>query len=277
MPDSPGSVVGDGLRNDARTHPRLWKIGAIVVYVCCALYAALGLYGVARGYSVRDPWQGRLLDCAVLSAGLLNIWRLWRVRKAPQAFRKEAFLPLVLAMSLYSASRIVSGAQGKHLGAAEELCERGQYKEAVEECRQEIDTWQLRLEYNRHELSALRTMAQAYCRLEEYDKARDTYALIAKRYGGEDRRHAQKRVEEIRTGLEQVARYQDAASKEPDPGKKASILYSLGGNYRFRLENPQRALQVYEQILKLNVDESTKRAAREFVAILRGQMPTARG
>ena len=238
-------------------------------FFCCLQFWFVGLLGVFRGYSV----QGYLSFYIMIGAFLYVIFLSDSLSSRHMIIRNFASLTFICSM-------ILSLPKGRYVKRGDDYYKQGQYQKALEEFRKETQTWYLRLTYNPHEDRAMVQMAQTYCQLEDFDKARDIYKLTIHRYPGFHGDRAQKYLEQLEDGLKIVTKYEDWVSgKKGFPydladeqlksynwkpeQMKPFILYDVALVYRSNLNCHIKALEVYRKITDMDIDEEQKRVAKE--------------
>jgi tetratricopeptide (TPR) repeat protein len=195
-------------------------------------------------------------------------------------FKKKSIFYLVSIMIMYSV--LIRGAQGDHYKRGEEYYTQGRYQKALQEFKKETQTWYLRLDYNHNESGAMLLMAETYCQLADFDKARETYKLILRRrYQYYQRKRAGTGLGRLELGLKIAAKYEAWVSGEADflydlaeeefekfsrpELTKAYILYDIASAYQYDLNCYAKSLEVYRKILDMDIPESTKERARKNI------------
>lgn len=238
-------------------------------FCCCLQFWVVGLIGVLRGYSV----QGYLSFYILMGAFLYVIFLSGLLSARHMIILNFACLTVICSLILF-------WPKGRYLKRADDHYKQGQYQKALKEFKKETRTWYLRLTYNPHEGRAMVQMAQTYCQLEDFDKARDIYRLTIDRYPGRHGDRAQNRLERLEDGLKIVTEYEDWVSGEKgfpydladEPFKsynwkpermKPWILYDVAFAYQRDLNCYAKASEVYKRIMDMDINEEHKRIARE--------------
>lgn len=249
-PDSPPAEL---------TSPLL-KIGRFLAglgLACYVQFFLVGAIGVLRGYSVAGLWPTWTvlvgLGCIAVSGRAMRRGWSW----------------LIIAM-LLTPSLGHYLPQGDHAALGTALYEQGRYREALSEFEKETGTWYLRLTYNYKERSAAEGIAKTYCQLEEFDKARDMYKLIIARYPGFWGDGAKEYLDKLENGL---AFARDFRGTMPGARGFPGEWYDLGRIYEYDMNCARKALDVYEQIVAMNIREKSKDLARDCAKELRPLVP----
>lgn len=249
----------------------------ILIGSCCFLqFLVVGVVNIIRGYTIATylPHFILLLGCM--------IFILLRFLYQGKQTINSLFSIIASIMLIYVSS--ISISQGGHLEDAEEYYDNFQYQETVKACKKEAHTWYNLLRYNYRERNAMNLMAEAYCQLEDFDNARNTYKLMIDRYSGEyygDR--AQDSLLKLEEGLKTVAYYPDHITESPlpdyikeetsihlDPKRiEAIVLSDIALKYRYDLNCNAKALEVYGKILNMDVSEKKKKFARNQIMELK--------
>ncbi len=111
----------------------------------------------------------------------------------------------------------------------------------------------------------MREAAKAHCQLEDFANARSVYATMATRYDGFHRQRAETRLAEIAKAFEDIREGKEEIANQPDPTKRAWLLYDLAFLYRYALGCDKKARDVYRQILAMDVPGIVKRNAEEWL------------
>lgn len=267
-------------RENEGTHQKIMKrlkstlltLRQVLIFIglcgCFQLFA-VGLFGVARGYSVQGFWSIWVAIACVFCL-------LFLAPRQKQSRKNVIYYFAVFTIMYFS---LVSIAQTRYERQGKDYYEQGRYQEALQEFKKENKTWYLRLMYNHNEDRAMEMMAKTYCQLEDFDKARDTYKLITHRYPGFRGGRAEKYLERLEDGLKIAVKYEDWVSGEKEfpydladeqlksfkwkrEQMKPSILYGVALAYRYDLNCYAKALEVYRKIVDMDIDESWKERAR---------------
>lgn len=245
----------------------------IFIGLCgCFQLLVVGLIGVARGYSVQGFWSEWI--------AIASVFCLIFLAPPQKENRKNVIFYIVIFTLMYSS--LVGIAQNRYKKLGKKYYEQGRYQQALEEFKKETQTWYLRLKYNPHEDSAMEMMAKTYCQLQDFDKARDIYKLIMRRYPRFYGGRAEEYLESLEDGLKLVAKYEDWVSGQTDfpydladewlksfkwkpEQMKPSILYDVALAYWGDLNCYAKALEVYRRIADMDIGESRKELARKSI------------
>lgn len=222
----------------------------------CTQYFIVGIIGVIRGYSIQSyiPSYIALMSMLILSmfcalqSKKLAIWKqnvIWTIALSP-----------VLCSSLIGIQQIKYSMKG------DEYYEKGQYAESIQYYRKKTETWYLPLVYNSSEGSSLTKMAEAYCQLGNFDKAKEIYQLIQKRYSDFYGYYAAKKIKSLENGLQKVKEYE---SLPADKKNDVYVLYDLALAYRSDLHCNAKALEIYKKITTMPVDDRSKELAQKEI------------
>jgi len=228
----------------------------IVSVACCSLFLITGFIGVVRGYSVQSFFPIRAIVVAIACT-----WPCILLSK----FRNGVISNILFVMIVYSL--LIGMPQGRYLKRGREFYEQGQYQKALREFKEETQTWYLRLKYNIDECIAMDMMAKAYCRLVDFDNARDTYKLIIDRYPGHYADWAEKDLLRLNNGLKVVAKYPDQV---PETKGVPVDLYNIAMTYQYDLDCHTKAMEVYKKIINMDIPDEWKESAIEQFRICRG-------
>ena len=228
-----------------------WVLIFIGLCGCFQLFA-VGLFGVARGYSVQGFWS---IWIAIACAFCLLFM-------APPQKQNRKNVIYYFASFTFMYFSLVSIAQMRYERQGKDYYEQGRYQQALEEFKKEMQTWYLRLMYNHRESSVMEMMAKTYCQLQDFDKARETYKLIMHRYPGFYAVRAEGYLADIDDGLKVVAKYPDQLSNVKG---FPSDLYEIARTYQYDLNCSIKALEVYRKIVDMDIGESTKELARKSI------------
>lgn len=247
----------------------------IFIGLCCFLqFIVVGIIGVVRGYSVQGFWSSFVMYSGASFVLLLTPRR-------SKEFKKKSIFYLVSIMIMYSV--LIRGAQGDHYKRGEEYYTQGRYQKALQEFKKETQTWYLRLDYNHNESRAMLLMAETYCQLADFDKARETYKLILRRrYRYYQRKRAGTGLGRLELGLKIAAKYEAWVSGEADfpydlaeeelksfnfrpEQTEAYILYDIASAYQYDVNCYAKAVEVYRKIVDMDIRESTKERARKKI------------
>ena len=242
---------------------------------CILQFFIVGVINIIRGYSIRSH-----LPVIILFAGVfLIILFSQKQRKRPMI---GSYYSLIASFAIIYIS-LIGLSHGRYMKKAEGYYSRGQYVQALQACEKEAQTWYNLLRYNYQERKAMNMMAKAYCQLEDFDRARDTYNLMIDRYSGEFYGYrAQESLGELEMGLEIVAYYPDRIKEnlkkiyieESDVyiiPKNAEVraLYDIARVYRYDMKCYAKAIEVYTKILGKDISEELKERAKEQIVELR--------
>jgi len=216
---------------------------------CLLQFLVFAGIGVARGYSIQN-WA----PLWIMLAGVFLVMPFARTH-AMVSFLSSASLILFALVAI---------SQGGHGNKGDELYESGKFADAMMEYRKEIDTWYLRLCYNYHEAPCMDGIARCQSQLEEFGEARETYAAMRSMFRGYYKKRAEEELVALDANLAKVAELEKILAGEEDDEGKASLLFDLALVHR-KLNCTRRAIQQYEKIQSLKIDERFKEQARKFV------------
>lgn len=240
---------------------------------CCLQFIVVGIIGVVRGYSVQGFWPIQIMFAGVLFLLLL-------APRRSKEIKKKAIFYLAIFMIMYAV--LIRKPQGDHYKRGEEYYAQGRYQKALQEFKKETQTWYLRLDYNHNAPSAMLLMAETYCQLADFDKARETYKLILRRrYRYYQRKRAGTGLGRLERGLKIASKYEAWVSGEADfpydladeefekfsrpELTEAYILYDIASAYQYDVNYYAKALEVYRKIVDMEISESTKERARKNI------------
>lgn len=236
-----------------------WKKRILLLgLVCVGQFYVCALIGIFRGYSV----QSSVPFWVMLFGLLLLIFKFASSCSVKCNTLKNSWMSFLVSFTLCFVS-ILGIYQGKYAKEGDELFEQGKYSEAIEAYQKEIDTWYLRSKYNYHEDKSLFRIGECYCQLGEFDKGREAYRLVAKRYKGLYKASAVWEVAEVDRELANIADLQAKLSSEADDYKKSQILFDIALAYK-KVSCNKKAKEYYEMIDALNINQDTKDLARKF-------------
>lgn len=267
-------------RENEGTHQKIMKrlkstlltLRRVLIFIglCgCFQLLVVGLIGVARGYSVQGFWSEWI--------AIASVFCLIFLAPPQKENRKNVIFYIVIFTLMYSS--IVGIAQSRYKRPGKKYYEQGRYHEALQELKKQMQTWYLRLKYNPYEDGAMEMMAKTYCQLQDFDKARETYKLIMRRYPGFYAANAEGYLADIEDGLKIAVKYEDWVSGEKEfpydladeqlksfkwkpEQMKPSILYDVALAYWGDLNCYAKALEVYRKVVDMDIDESWKELAR---------------
>lgn len=256
--------------------PPLFILRWVLIFIglcCCLQFIVVGIIGVVRGYSVQEFWPSFVMYSGASFVLLLTPRRSKKIKI-------NVIFGFISIMIMYSA--LIMGAQGDHYRRGQEYYAQGRYQKALQEFKKETQTWYLRLDYNHNESSAMLLMAETYCQLADFDKARETYKLVLhRRYQYYQRKRAGTGLGRLELGLKMAAKYEAWVSGEADfpydladeefkrfsrpELTKAYILYDIASAYQYDVNYYAKALEVYRKIVDMDIRESTKERARKSI------------
>lgn len=238
----------------------LWmKVFVFVGLACVVQFFVCSLIGLFRGYSVQSWWPiwillGGVFALLVPQSGMPSLCR----GKAA----KYSWITFVASFSIIFIS-IIGMLHGRFRNTGDDLFDQGEYSAAIGFYHKEIDTWYLRLRYNFNEDSSLFRIAECYCQMEDFDKARKTYLLIAERYKGYYKDRSAGEAVELDLKLKNIADLQEQLAGEVDDNAKAMILFDIALAYR-SIECTKKAKEQYAIIQTLDVPEGFIENAKKF-------------
>jgi pentatricopeptide repeat protein len=222
----------------------------------CAQYFAVGIIGVIRGYSIQSFAP---LYIALIS--MLTILMICAIRKNNLSRWKQNVLVIFACSPIYCYC-LIGIQQGKYSMKGKEYYRQGQYSESIQYFRKVTETWYLPLVYNNSEDSSLTKMADAYCQLGNFDKAREIYQLVQQRYHTFYGGYATKSIKSLDNGLQKVIEYN---ALPEDKKKDTSVLFRLANVYEYDLKCRSKALEIYTKIVTMPVDEVHKELAKKAI------------
>ena len=212
-----------------------------------------------RGYSIQS-WA----PLWIMLAGVLLVMPFARTR-AMVSFLSSASL-IIFAL--------VAISQGGHRAKGDELYEAGRFTDAMAEYRKELDSWHLRLCFNYHEAPCMDGIARCQSQLEQFGEAREAYAAMTSMFRGYYKKRAEEELVALDSNLAKLAELERRLAEEEDDEDKVSLLFDRALVYR-KLNCTRQAIQQYERIRSLKVDERFREQARNFVEELQREPATA--
>ena len=164
----------------------------ILGILCCIIFLCVGVIGVIRGYSVQSFLPTRLITILIVC-----IFHEAIPSRSGKKYRAVSTV-FVIMFSCYFGLDVL---QGRHRECGDEYYEQGAYQQAIEEYKKETETWYLHLKYNSDEVFAMDKLAESYCKVEDFDNARNTYKMMVDRYTGYFAEEAKKNLARIKNGL----------------------------------------------------------------------------
>jgi pentatricopeptide repeat protein len=225
----------------------------------CAQYFVVGIIGVIRGYSIQS-YIPHLI--ALTSMLILSMFCALRSQKLA---RWKQNVIWVIALSPIFCSSIIGIQQTKYSMKGDEYYEKGQYAESIQYYRKATETWYLPLVYYSSEEFSVAKMADAYCQLGNFDKAREIYQQVQQRYHTHSGFRAAQSIESLDSGLQKVKEYEALPA---DKKNDVYVLYNLARIYEFDLHCKAKALDIYMKILSLPVADKSKELAKESIGRL---------
>lgn len=199
-------------------------------------FFVVGLFGVARGYSVQSYIPtGFLLVGALLAIPAFGTKRIW-------------LMVLVVWIMVLGVGGSVFA--GHHVIRGEELYESGRFEEALATLEKEF-SWYLNFIHDVEQEDAELLIAQSHCQLGQYDEALKRYDQVQRRYTGLYKRLASKGAQGLREGLQAVAKY-EAEEVQMTVDRKVDALIKLAMAYRYDIRNGALALATLEKVLVLD-------------------------
>lgn len=233
---------------ETATMPARMKMYVFVGLVCIGQFFICALIGVFRGYSVQS-W----IPYYVMIGGVFLLLKL---------VSEYAWVLYLISLTMIFTS-ITGILQGRYEKQGDALFEQGKFSEAIVVYGKEIDTWYLRGCYNHHESTSSFRIAESYCQLEEFDKARQRYRQLAQRYKGYYKERSIGEAAQLDRELNDIADLQEQLVNEGDDDKKAKILFDIAFAYR-RIECDNKARDQYELIQTLDIYQPRKEQAKKF-------------
>jgi pentatricopeptide repeat protein len=227
----------------------------IIGVIGCAQYFVVGIIGVIRGCSIQSD-----LPLCVAFISMFTILMICAVRNKSLARWKQNVLN-VIALSPIVCYSLIIIQQSTNSANGTEYYLKGQYAESIQYYRKATETWYLPFVYT-SEGSSLIFMADAYCQLGNFDKAREIYQLIQQRYPTYFGASAAKSINSLDSGLQKVKEYEALPA---DKKNDVYVLYDLARIYEFDLHCKAKALDIYMKILSLPVADKSKESAKESI------------
>lgn len=245
---------------------------------CIFIFISYGIIGITRGYSIQNNWPMFLY-----LAGTLGIWIVIILTVIDRkCFRGGAYLIYFLLLYLYAFTQCLYILQGRHYMHGKKYYEMGEYQKALGEFKKETESWYLHWTYNWNEANATDMIAKTYCQLGDFDKAKEIYKLIEKRFPRFYKKFARDDFRLLEEGLKKVAMYNDWVSgkgdfpwdlvddllkqmvKDPEEVKD-HVMYRIALTYKYDLRCNAKALEVYREILNLDIPDRRKESARKRI------------
>jgi len=210
---------------------------------------------------------------------------------ASQRQRRNSRVSAVFWLGVY-AFLFLWGRQHWHYFRGSADYEAGRYERALGNFKKQSEAWYVMLAYNTWEPRNMEMLAQTYCQLENFEKAREVYGLIAARYAGEYAQRAQYKSAIIEERLKQFAELEEwLADGHPEPAgmfkrlydqglvhrfyeegaeftenDKASILcFHIAPIYEWDLDCSARAERIYRKVLEMKTSESCRKSVIEHL------------
>lgn len=248
------TTPADARHSERREQPSWFKRVLLWVGLACLLqFLVFGAIGIARGYSIQS-WA----PLWIMLAGVMLLMPFSR-KKGLVSILPSAFILLYALVSL---------SQGRNKDKGDELYEAGKFADATVEYREEIDTWYHRLYYNHEEGPSMDGIARCQSQLEQFGEARGTYAAMTSMLRGFYKKRAEDALTTLDAKLAKVAELEKSLAAEGDDKEKTMLLFDLALTYR-ELNCTKQAIQQYERIQSLEIDERLQKQARKFAEKLR--------
>jgi len=231
------------------------KLLAFIVICCFLQFFIVALISVIRGYTTDTK-----LSDVVFLVGVLFVLRL---QFFPVQRRYSIVVYLLSFWVIYSIS--LSECHGDYVKKGDLYYSSGRYREALQAFEKEVETWYFRLRYNQYEDNAMHMVAKAYCQLEDFDNARNTYKVIADRYPDYYSDRAAKDLIRLENGLKVVAKYPD---QMPEVEGFPSAFFDIARTYQYDLNCNTKALEVYRKIIDMDIHDEYKKLARSLMMFL---------
>ena len=135
----------------------------------------------------------------------------------------------------------------------------GQYVKSIQYYKKGTETWHLPFKFA-DEVAVFDRMAEAYCQLEDFNKAREIYLLVCQRYS-DWKTSASENIELLDVGLQKVKEYE---SLPADKKNDIYVLYGLAVSYQY-LHCDAKALEIYTKIAAMPVDDKSKELAKKEI------------
>ena len=226
---------------------------AVVGLGCILQFFVVAGIGVVRGYSVQSS-----VSDVVLVAGLLLILPCFSRER-----RSAVCICFISFWIIYTSG--VGMLQGGDIQRGQDYYAKGEYEQALQAFKKEAGVWYHLLRYNSHEGTAMLMVGKTYCQLEDFDNACRVYELIIDRYAVFDAQQAKGRLKALEKGLAMLGKN---AGQIPEGDDRLWGLYDIARTYQYDLNCHAKALEVYRQIIDLDITEDRKVLAREQITEL---------
>lgn len=220
-------------------------------------FLTFAFIGIVRGYSMQPQWSFRV---SLFGAPLVFL--------VPRC-KPLLFLPLTLTIYFGILTFLAAGRMN-HRRAGYEYSWNGQYQAAMKEFENasESKRWYLRMSLfsKSHEDMVLLQIARTSCQLADFDRARDAYKRILNRYPDSKRTTLTKEyLQKLEDGLKKVAKYN---GQTPETKEDLDNLYDIAKIYRLDLNCKAKALEIYRNIVDMEIDETGKTLAKKHIETL---------
>lgn len=248
------STPPDSAGSEGRRKPFPIKRAILLAGLACFLqfYVFAGI-GVARGYSIQS-WA----PIWIMLAGVFLL----------MPFHRKHHVLSFLSSAAIIVYALVSLSQGRHHEKGKYLYVTGEFADAAVAYRKEINTWYLRLIHNHREAPCMFGIAQCQSQMEQFEEARETYAAMTSMFRGYYKTRAEDELAALDSNLQKVAELEKAIAAEEDEQERAMLLFDLALAYR-GLNCSGKAIEQYEKIQSLEIDERFQKQARRFAGALR--------
>jgi tetratricopeptide (TPR) repeat protein len=217
-------------------------------------YVVFAIIGVVRGYSVQSMTPTWVMMGGYILFLLASQFGSRKIQARSSMISSFCLIPYLVGGTL----------QGRYQTIGDEFYQQKNYPAAITMYQKEVNTWYLRLGYNYNEQTSWFGIAQAYCQLENYKQARETYQTLFKMARGYYKERAQEELANLDSGLENIDTLEKQLVNAVDDCQKANILFDMALSYRYDIGCEKKAKEQYALIQMLNIEEHRKEQAKKF-------------